>query len=343
MPTYSYPRSAELTSIDPVLLQAEVANDPLLGPGGAFPIETTDTDMLIWEQRDTYLGLMQFRGLNSDPPRVKRVGSNRFRVEPGYYGEFLEVPEDELTRRAAPATWATPIPIDDLVAEGQEQLTVRQTNRMRWILWTLLTTGTYTVLDKDGAIGASDAITLRTFTATVAWATVATATPLADFRTLPISARGTSASFGSAATAYMNQQTWNYLIANTNASDIRGERLNDSRTVQSVGDVNTVFLNNALPKVAIYDGGYLNDSGVYTLFIPDNKVVVVGQRTNGAPLGRFRLTRNVAAPNGRGVSMHVVERGMAPNQAPPPKIEVHRLLNGGPVIWYPNSIFIMNV
>jgi hypothetical protein len=286
---------------------------------------------------------MQFRGLNGDPPRVKRVGSKRYRVEPGYYGEFNEVPEDEMIRRAQPATWAMPINVDDLVTECQEQLVVRETNRMRWVLWTLLTTGTYTVLDKDGAIGASDSISLRTFSATVPWATAATATPLADFRTLPISARGTSTMFGAAATAYMNQQTWNYLIANQNTNDLRGERLDNNRTVQSIGDVNMVFMNNSVPKVAIYDGGYLDDTGAWQLFIPDNKVIVVGQRTNGAPLGRFRMTKNVMAAGGRGVYVKTVERGMRDDDPPPPKIECHRGFHGGPVVWYPNSIFIMNV
>lgn len=343
MPTYAYPQSAELMAIDPDLLQAEVINDPLLAPDGAFPIEPTDQDMLVWEQRDTYLGLMQFRGLNADPPRVKRIGSKRYRAEPGYYGEFNEVPEDEMTRRAQPATWAAPINVQDLVRECQDQLLVRQTNRMRWVLWTLLTTGTYAVLDKDGAVGATDAIKLKTYTATVPWATVATATPLANFRALPLLARGTSSLFGATATAYMNQQTFYYMMANTNTSDLRGERLDNNRTVQSIGDVNLVFANNSVPQIAIYDGGYLDDTGAWQLYIPDNKVVVIGRRTNGAPVGSFRLTKNVSAPGFRGVAVKTIEHGMRPDDPAPPKIECQRLFSGGPIVYYPNSIIIMNV
>jgi hypothetical protein len=343
MPTYAYPTYANLSRIDPTYLDAETLNDPVLGPGGIFPIEQTDADMLIWEQRDNYFGLMQFRGLNGEPPRVKRIGAKRVKMEPGYYGEYTEVPEDEMTRRAQPATWNAPIPITDLVAECQTQLVVRQTVRMRYLVWTLLVSGAFAVLDKDGTLAHADAFPLQTFTATVPWATVATATPLADLRGLPLLVRGQSLMFGGAATAWMNRKTFNYMLSNQNANDLRGERLDNNRTVQSLADANLVFTRNDLPNVRIYEDGYYDDAGAWQLFIPDNKVVVTGSRTNGAAIGAFMMTKNLAAPNGIGVAVKVVEKGMADDQMPPPRIDVFRGFHGGVVVYFPGAIFLMNV
>jgi len=342
-PTFAYPQSADITTIDPVLMSAQLADDPLIGPGGLFPIEYTSFDKLVWDQRDSYLGLMQFRGLNGDPPRVKRLGNKRFSVEPGAYGEFNEVDEQEMTRRAQPGSFNQPIEVGDLVKECHEQLMVRQNNRMRFICSKLLTTGSFVVLDKDGAIGAQDSYKIQVYTAPITWATSATARPLYDLRQIPILGRGQSTNFGAGSVVWMNQATFNTLLNNTNTADLRGERLDYGQTVKSVSQVNQVLAGNNLPTIVIYEEGYLDDTGTYQLFIPDNVVVYIGRRSNNAALGRFRMTKNISAPNFKGVYDEVITRGLGDNEPPPAKIEVHRGFNGGPVIWYPGSIFVMNV
>lgn len=343
MPTFAYPTSATITTIDPVLMARALENDPLIGPNGLFPVEYTDADMLVWDQRDSYLGLMQFRGLNGEPPRVKRVGNKRYRVQPGYYGEFNEIDEEEMTRRAQAGSFNAPIPVGDLVTECHDQLMARQNNRMRWICAQLLTTGTFVVLDKDGAIGAQDSYKFQLYTAPVTWATVATATPLANLRAIPILGRGQSANFGASAEAWMTQATFNNLLSNTNTADLRGERINGGDTARSLADINQVLLGNNLPRIVIYEDGYLDDTGTYRTFIPDNIVVVIGKRANNAPVGQFRMTKNVNAPNGMGVHDKVTEYGIAPNEPPPARVRVDRGYHGGPVLWYPGAIFVMQV
>lgn len=344
MPSYAYPTNAEIMRIDPILMAKALETDPILGPKGLFPVEYTDFDMLVWDQRDSYAGLAQWRGLNGDPPRVKRANNKRFKVEPGYYGEFNEVDEEEMTRRANVATFNLPIPIPDLVTDCHDQLMTRQANRMRWIAWTLLTTGTYVVLDKDGVIGTQDSYKIQIYAAPIAWgANPTTARPVFDLRQIPILGRGQSTNFGAGAEAWMTQVTFNNLIGVSNLADIRGERLNFGQTVKSVADVNMVLSANNLPTIVIYEDGYLDDALTFHTFIPDNTIVYLGRRSNGAPLGRFRFTKNVNAPTGKGVYVKTVERGMAEDQPPPAKIEVHRGFNAGPVLWYPGSIFVMQV
>lgn len=343
MPTFAYPTSAAITKIDPILMARALENDPLIGPNGLFPVEYTDADMLVWDQRDSYAGLTQFRGLNGDPPRVKRLNNKRFKVEPGYYGEFLEVDEEEMTRRSQPASFNLPIDVTDLTTECHDHLMTRQTNRMRQVCASLLTSGAFTVLDKDGVVGWQDSYKIQIFTAAITWATRATATPVNDLRQIPILGRGQSTNFGAGAELWMTQVTFNNFIGNTNANDLRGERLDFGQTPKSVNDVNQILSANNLPKISIYEDGYLDDAQSFHTFIPDNVVVYIGRRMNGSPLGKWRMTKNMAAPNGKGVYAKVVNRGMTEDQPPPPKIEVHRGFSGGPVIWFPGAIFIMNV
>lgn len=337
------PTSAEITEIDPVLLDRQLLADPMIGPLGLFPIKYTDADMLVWEQRDSYNGLMQFRGLNGEPPKVQRLGSNLFRQQPGAYGEFELLDEEEMTRRAQPATWFVPIKVDDLTTMCHNHLMVRQNNRMRWIVAQLLTTGAFVVLDKDGAIGHVDSYKIQIYTASITWATVATATPLANLRAIPILGRGQSTNFGAGAEAWMTQATFNNMLGNTNIGDLRGERLEYGQTVKSLKDVNLVLTQNNLPTIRIYEDGYQDTSKTWHTFLPDNMVAFVGKRMNNQNLGEFRMTKNLAAPNGLGVYDKVVPKGMEDNQAPPPRIEVHRGFNGGPVLYFPGAIFIMMV
>jgi hypothetical protein len=97
-----------------------------------------------------------------------------------------------------------------------------------------------------------------------------------------------------------------------------------------------------LPTIRIYDDGYLDDAGSFTLFVPNNKVIVIGQRPNNAEVGEYRFTRNV---NNRGFApgpYTMVEDTLDANN-PPRKLQVHRGHNGGPVIYYPSAVVVMTV
>jgi hypothetical protein len=95
----------------------------------------------------------------------------------------------------------------------------------------------------------------------------------------------------------MNRQTANYLLANTNAADLGGKRTNGLANILSMGEVNTLLTGEGLPNIAVYDKGYKNDSNVFTRFLPNNKVVVVGVRPNNAPVAEYWMTRNANNPD----------------------------------------------
>lgn len=305
-----------------------------------MPVKTKDASLVMWEQGDNYTGLQQIRGVNGTPPKVQPTGVSQFQMQPGFYGEFTEINELELTNRRAYGTFAQPIDLSDLVMERQDLLLNRRYDRIELIGWALLTTGTFSVAAPNGAVVHTDTFPLQTYSAGVAWATVATAAPLANFRAVQLLGRGKGANFGASATAIMNQVTANALLGNTNAADIGGKRTGGFGTFNSLAEINGLLTMDNLPSIVIYDEGYLNDSGTFVPFIADNKVVVLGKRPAGQTIAEYQMVRNVNNP---GFAPGPYMKTVADEDEVPFKVEVHDGHTGGPAIFFPGSIVVMSV
>jgi len=303
---------------------------------------SVDANILRWQQYDRYQGLQQVRGLNGEPPKVKRVGINEYQMNPGTYGEFVEVDEMELTTRREIGTFGTPVKLDDLVLQGQEQLQQREVDRIRLILWTLLTTGTFSVSSLAGGVAHTDTYPIQTFSAGTPWATFATATPLANFRSVQLLSRGYSVNFGSQALAFMNRTTLNNMLQNTNNADIAGRRVSGLLSVLNLDEVNKILTGEDLPTIVVYDRTYQDETDTFQLFVPNAKVVVVGVRPNGETVGDYAMTRNANNDNLGPGSYTLVEDSLN-RQQPPRRLRIHRGHNGGPRIWFPSAVVVMSV
>lgn len=333
MTNYSYPTSYELTQIGQDFMAAMALNDPIFKH---FPIVNANHHLLEWWQKDNYRGLQMVRGLNGEPGRVAALGGKKFLMQPGVYGEFLGIMEDELTSRAAWASRGDVIDLSELVTEKTEQLTAREIARIRWILWTLVGAGVFSVTNEHGAVVHTDSYTTQTYATVVPWSTPSAATPIYDLQQVALKDRGYSLNLGPQAVAYMNRTTAFQMINNTNPDDLGGMRTRNGPF--SLADANRIFVEQGIPQVEIMDDGYYDDNGAFQLFIPTGRVNVMGQRPNNEPAGEFRRTRNANNP------------GFAPgpydevyqNPKPPKNIEVHRGMNGGPVIFWPSSIVVMD-
>lgn len=336
--TFTYPEAIELRRIEMDLLPRLEEDRPWTE---FFPIEETDCATVRWEQRENFQGLQQLRGVNGDPPVVARIGINSWQFAPGYYGEQVMLNEQELTTRRAEAKFEEVIPIDDLVAEAQLQLLQRELDRIETIVWNLVVYGIFSVSDFSGAVAHLDAYAIQLYTASVTWATSATATPLANYRAAQLLSRGHSVSFGSNAKSFMNRTQLNNLLSNTNTTDIAGRRVSGLLSVLNLGEINAILAGEDLPMIVPYDADYYNSSGVFTLFIPTGYTVIVGVRPNNSPVGSYMLTRNVNDPNGAGRYTKIVDSGAEKNEDPPRKIRVHRGHNGGPAIYFPSAIISM--
>jgi Phage major capsid protein E len=339
---YQYQEAVELRVIEQAYLP-QLEKDRIWTEW--FPIEETDGALVAWDQTQNFAGTQQIRGVNGDPPVVQRIGQNRFQMAPGYYGEYVPIDEEELTKRAEMGQFQRVIPIDDLIGQQQVYLMQRELDLMETIVWNLCSTGTFSVASLQGNIANQDAYAIQLYTAAVTWGTSATATPLANFRSAQLLSRGYSVSFGAGAKAYMNRTTLNQLLSNTNTNDIAGRRVTGLVTVLSLGEINEILTNEDLPTIVPYDRGYY--TGIYpnltfNLFIPNNKVVVVGKRPNNSPVGSYMLTRNINDLNGAGRYTKIVDTGAKENEAPPRKIGVHRGHNGGPAVFFPSALISMS-
>ena len=340
----TFPTSADLREVAQVLMPRLTKDRPAFS---ILPITEVKNHRLIWEQKDNFIGLQQVRGLNGEPPRVRRIGLKRYEMEPGIYGEFAEVDEAEITTRRASASavnFMGAINITDLVMEIQTQLLVRQLDRIELMIWTLLTTGTFSVASSaNGALLHTDAFPIQTYTAAVTWATSATAVPLQNFRAIELLSRGTSADFGSGAEAWMNRTTFNNLVSNTNQTDIAGRRVTGLLSPLNLQEINTILLGEGLPQIKVYDQGYLDETNTFQLFIPNGKVVIIGQRPAGQNVGEFRMTSNAQNPNAEPGAYMITIDTADTTLRPPRKIEVHSGFNGGPALYFPGAIVAMNV
>lgn len=343
MPTFTYPEPKELKEIEQVKLPVLTEDDPIFDD---FPITEVPSWRLSWEQLDNYQGLQQVRGLDGQPGRVKQVGAKSYDFEPGVYGEFGQLTEKQMTEARELGTFDKPISLDTLVGRMQTQLLTRRIDRIRFIIWTLLTAGVFSIARDDGQILHTDVFPLLTYSAAVSWGTFATATPYADLRGMVLKQRGQSVDFAGGK-LYMNQVSINNLLSNTNANDLFGRKVGGGNTVNDLVDINAISAKQSLPTIMPYDYGYLSDgtdgnaAGTFVPFISNGKAVLIGKRTNGANLGEYRMTRNANNPNMEpGAYTRVIDHG---EQSIPRKIDVHDGHNGGPVVYFPGAVVVMSI
>ena len=332
---YVYPSTESLKAIASEKMPALTLNDPLFG---FFPIEEEDTAHVTWEQGDNVTGLQQARGMGGKPSRVKRVGQKKYTMEPGIYGEFIPLDEIDLTDARMIGETGN-ADLTKQVLRISDQLQARFVDRVRYIGWTACQ-GTLSVLGQDGSIMHSDTYPVQTASASVSWATSATAVPIKDFRTWSLLSAGKGCSFGAGAKAYMNRVTANKLLNNANAADLFGKRTTGSSTISSMAEVNKILLDADLPEIVVYDEGYIATGGSFARFIPDDKVIIIGKRNDGSRIGAYKMTRNA---NNEGAKPGQYVKVVVDEKAVPIEAVVHNGHNGGPAIEFPGSIIFASV
>lgn len=342
MATYLYPEARELRAIGPALAFDMTRDDVLFS---ILPMTTSNATMLQWSVDADDYGLQQLRGLDGAPVHVTPIGKTDYVAEPGYFGEYMTITERELTLRGGSVVGESTVDISDLVAQKNRQLMGRQINRIRQIGWTLLTTGTFSITGKGSTLTYTDTFSIQTDSGSD-WSTASSATPLSDMRDVQALGSEVGVDFGAAAVAIMNRVTANRMFSNTNAADLGGRRTTGGGTVTSLGETNRINMAEDLPTVVIYDKGYKNDSGTFTKFVPDDKVVYVGRRFDGDRIGEFRMTRNMVNPNGAPGAYEFIKdyaQGINAPKEVPPRIDIHSGFNGGYVLTRPSAIVVQSV
>lgn len=343
---YTYPTATELRLIERDLIPVIEDDDPVFFKE-LFPLEESDMDKLEWEQKDNLTGLQQARGLNGQPSSVSFLGGKRWQTEPGYYGEHKVIDEELLTRKRPYGQLTGVIDLTDEVADAQQHLLQRRVDRQRYLGWAMLTTGQFLVAAPGGGYRHVDTYPLETLSMSGDFTeldSLSDSEPLRFLRLVQLEGRGTSADFGRKSKIYMNQVTANMLLSNKNPNDLGGKyRINAGNTIIGLDDINMVLQTNNLPAIEVYDKGYLNDAGVFVPFIPAGVAVAVGVRPANQKLGAYRMTRNASNPNMEPGSYTNVIDSAAYGQNMPRTVRVEDGHNGGPVIFYPNAVKILDL
>jgi hypothetical protein len=114
-------------------------------------------------------------------------------------------------------------------------------------------------------------------TAATLWSTIATADPLADIDAWKLLFRGSGARPSG---IIVNQKVDNYLKQNAKIRDLL--RTMYGRDVLSADSLAFVMKNQLNGMTyEVYDGGYIDESGTFNPFIPDNACLIVGEGMTG--------------------------------------------------------------
>jgi hypothetical protein len=346
MATFVYPNNYDLRLVQQEKAPTQEKDRELLK---RFPIRYTKAARVEWEQYDSHHGLMSVRGINGKPGEIQPLGLNRFSMKPGYYGNFRAWNETQQTELREAGTPNQPLDLRAEMAREQERMQGMRFDLVEWIVSSLVRTGKVLNRAADGTLLHTDTIGIAAALApAVAWSTLATATPLADFRAWKVASQtGTNSKFGKGAEALMNAATLNYMLNNSNPADLGGKRLAVGSSVLGIDDLNKILAANDLPTVVEYDEQYRNDpSSPWTRFLPDGWVVMFGTRPAGQPIGEFQATINAQEDalveegvfgndDRTGIYTRVIDTGL---QTIPREIQLHHGMNGGLAIYYPTAL-----
>lgn len=322
-----------------------------------FPRKARTTLNVGWWQKDNDFGLMAFRGLDGQPPKVQRLGYNKYEYEAGVYGEHIMLTEAEYMKRANLMDPTQRIPLGDFTQEASRQLIAREADRFESNVFTLLYTGVLSIPSPgpNGGLIYKDSYTIQSYTASIPWTSLSSATPILDMQNIQQKGVGHSGKFDASSTMYINQFTANALINNQNANDLDGRRGQYGSTLNNLLAISSYFQAQNLPAIEVYDEGYqiapivgpettpLTSAGLpnqFQKFIPNHGGILVGKRPNGETVGEYQITANSAAGNQPVSYTWVADyfNGINAPKTIPGKMEVYRVVNGGPALFFPYSV-----
>jgi hypothetical protein len=347
--TFKFPTNVELE----MMTREYVAKRERFIGQQIIPLKETMAQKVQWDELDNERGMTVPHQMDADPKVSKRPGSKLREYTPMFFKEKELIKESELLNARAFGTLGGMINIEDLVLERLRARIDKDFIRCEWLIWKMLQGG-FTINENDVAV--SETFDVQTYDPLVEWDTPATAKPLADIEAVGLLLRGKGAT-ASGAKIYVNRETLNNILAVTNQSDIAAFRnANFVNVNYALGDLNKIYEARGLPMFELYDEGYINANGDFETFIGDGKAILVGKREAGQGHGAFMLTPSLhkqsnGMPAGGFFSMievndKVTNSGVVSlndlGAAANPKIGVTTGFYGGPTLFYPKSIVVIN-
>lgn len=349
MITYKFPTNVELD----MMTREYVINREKFKGQMIIPFKETMAQKVQWDELDNERGMTTPHQMDADPKVTERPGSQLREYTPAYFKESELIKESELLNARAFATLGGVVNIDQLVAERLRSRIDKDFIRAEWLRWQMLL-GSISI--NENGVKVNETFAVQTHNPAVAWNNTANAKVLTEIEAAALKFYGTGAT-AAGAMLYVNRPTLNNILANTNQADIAAFRnANYLNLTYSLEELNKVFEARGLPMLMLYDEGYIDANGDFQTFIPEGKAILVGKREGSMPMGSFMLTPSLhktsnGMPAGGFFSLVTVNgetnnTGMvnlsALGAAANPKISVTTGFYGGPTLFYPKSIIVIN-
>lgn len=333
--SFTFPSAAKIMEIErakTIVIDQQTVGSQIL------PVVEENADTILWEIRDNVTGLMLGRNAEEPYPVQKDSGITRFSMNPGRFGEQRRISEQYIERARTVGTFDQPIDVTTEAARMMDEIAFREFSLIEYLRWQLLATGTVSVSKADGTTEVVARYPVVPVNASTAWTTYATATPIADFRTLRDDHVGFGFDFGSKARAYASSKTWNSLLANTNGNDFGGRKGFGLTPINGINMFNQILSEaEDIPTLVAVNDGYLSSSSAFSRYIPDGYIVVVGYH----PMYGLRVGDYVMTRNGSNMGVPGTYAAITETAEPPVLPIVTRGHNGGPRVNYTKQVVVL--
>jgi|GEM_PF-3324235 len=341
MASFENQGAISLRKVQEILLPRAMKDRELLK---LMPFQKVDEVSLIYERRQVVTGRQWARGDMGPTGPVKKPGIDAWPVEPGMYGDHYLITEKDLIKLREAGKWDSWENYDKQEARGAMHLTQRYLDRVEDNIAQMLMNGILMASNVSGTAVDVQVFKTNQYAPSVLFDQLATATPLKYLRNLiPKLELGLSVSMRKGF-ILLSRPTLNLILNNANSADFYGRRADYGATFNNVEDLNEFQAGNELPPFKVYDAGYYSDppSGapVFNRFLTNGKLVFVGQRTDGEPIGEYRLTRTAQNPNSAPGDWYSVQDL---RQHEPFSVILRQGHNGGPVPYYPEALATVTV
>lgn len=342
MPTFAMQAAVQIRKLQKVYIGRDVSKRLGLK---LMPFNTQDVTELIYEREDVNRGIQNARGSGNPAGAVVRPDISEKRFTPGHYGDTYVIDESELENRREVGTWTEFEKQGALSDKIARLFTDRYLDRVEKNIFDILCTGKFEA--RTPSRGGTGPVVVRSihnipqYTPANLFSNLTTSTPIQYFRSLmPQLQLGVSVDFRQG-WAIANRNTINTILNNQNSTDISSRRTNSGDTVNDLSSLNAILASNDIFNLTEYHKGYFpeGNGNPMVTFIPDGKIILVGTREDGEPIGDYVLTRNAHNANSAPGEHFMVNDYRTKT---PPHIEMTAGHNGGPVPLYLEAMAIIN-
>ncbi len=225
-------------------------------------------------------GMTRAHALDGEPALVKFPKVVKKKFSPAYFKEVHRIYESDILKlRQLGESDQQRITAQQMIAVGLDNLNGRLENRIEWMRWQALLTGGVSINENGINVEADYGIPSDNLNkaVSVSWETLASSKPIDDIMSVQQDFVGTGFRLGR---IIMNGSTAQLLcLSDDTKSYYQGAGI-EVRLMP--GNIEESFLG-LFPGVTIevYDEGYEDEDGNFQKFIPDNKVVFMGQSMPG--------------------------------------------------------------